>query len=152
MATGYVGALLAGVYFLRAPDVRAPWTLFGVVMSHWLLDWISHRPDMQLAPGIPRVYGLGLWTSIPATLVVEGGLWAMAVGLYVRGTRRNTLAGTYVFWAGVVLLTLAWYHNIAGPPPTDTRSIGLQSGVFFALVCGWAYWMNRARVVLPTSA
>lgn len=32
------------------------------VMSHWILDWISHRPDMPLYPGGPRL-GLGLWNS-----------------------------------------------------------------------------------------
>jgi hypothetical protein len=36
----------------------------GVVVSHWVLDWITHRPDMPLFPGGPRL-GLGLWNSVP---------------------------------------------------------------------------------------
>jgi hypothetical protein len=31
------------------------------VNSHWILDWISHAPDMPLYPGGPRL-GLELWT------------------------------------------------------------------------------------------
>ena len=42
----------------------------GLVVSHWLLDWITHRPDMPLSPGGPHL-GLGLWNSVPWTLAVE---------------------------------------------------------------------------------
>src|SRR5512141_672663 len=69
------GALVAGAYFLRRRDrVGALW-LAALVLSHWVLDFIAHRPDMPLWPGGP-VVGLGLWYSVPATLVVELGLFA----------------------------------------------------------------------------
>ena len=49
----------------------ADWRNFAaLVLSHWVLDFASHRPDMPLWPGGPKV-GLGLWYSLPATLVVE---------------------------------------------------------------------------------
>src|SRR5678816_2818941 len=32
----------------------------GLVVSHWFLDFITHRPDMPIYPGGPRL-GLGLW-------------------------------------------------------------------------------------------
>src|SRR5437588_5182684 len=71
---------------------RAGWLLSAAVLSHWLLDgrypgMVSHRPDMPLAPGIGLtfgLFGLGLWNSIPATLIIEGGFWFLAVTLYVR--------------------------------------------------------------------
>jgi len=31
-----------------------------LVVSHWVLDWLVHRPDLPLYPGGPKV-GLGLW-------------------------------------------------------------------------------------------
>jgi hypothetical protein len=40
-----------------------------LVASHWALDFVSHRADLPLWPGGPKV-GLGLWYSVPATLVV----------------------------------------------------------------------------------
>ena len=49
------------------PGAIAIW--IGVV-SHWVLDWVTHRPDMPIYPGGPR-YGLGLWNSIAGTMVVE---------------------------------------------------------------------------------
>src|SRR6185295_919205 len=71
--------LFAAIYFLRSRYSRGALLLFAVVLSHWLLDFIGHRPDMPLAPWTPQVFGLGLWNSPPATLIVEGGFWLPAV-------------------------------------------------------------------------
>jgi hypothetical protein len=42
---------LLAAYFLKRRSPRGAWVILGAVLSHWLLDWISHRPDMPLAPG-----------------------------------------------------------------------------------------------------
>ena len=142
---GVWAALLAGAYFFVRRKPRGAWVIFGTVLSHWPLDWISHRPDMPLSPGVHRYFGLGLWTSIPAALVVEGGFWVLAVILYARGTEPKTRIGVYAYWTVGALLPLAWYNNLAGPPPPNPRTVWLSSVLFFSLSIGWAYWMNRLR-------
>ena len=138
--------LLAGGYFLVRRDTRGALVLLGAVLSHWLLDFIAHHPDMPLAPGIHRVFGLGLWTSIPLTLAVEGGLWVLAVTSYLRATQTKGRAPHWLLWIGVVVITLAWYNNVAGPPPAVSNpAAGIASFVFFSLVSAWAYWLNRLR-------
>ena len=139
------GALFAAAYFLRRRYPRGTLVLFIAVLSHWLLDVLAHRPDMSLAPGTDRFFGLGLWTSIPATLIVEGGFWVLAIILYVRATRPQNRWGVYAFWIVVALLTLVWYNNITGPPPPSARVAGISSLIYFSLVVAWAYWMNRLR-------
>jgi hypothetical protein len=141
------GALLAGAYFLWRRHAGGAWILFAAVVSHWVLDVVSHRPDMPIAPGIPRAFGLGLWNSMPATLMIEGGMWLLAIVLYVRATRAKKRTGVYVFWVGIVILTLAWLGNISTPPGSGQSAIaaGLTSLVFFGCAIGWAYWMDRAR-------
>jgi hypothetical protein len=141
------GALLAGAYFLWRRHARGAWILFAVVVSHWVLDFISHRPDMRLGPGIPGTFGLGLWNSIPATLLVEGGMWLIAIILYVRAPGAKKRTGIYVFWTGILILTLAWLGNISAPPSQAGGAVAaaLPSLIFFACAIGWAYWMNRAR-------
>ena len=139
------GCLLAGAYFVRRRYPRGAWVVFAAVVSHWLLDFVAHKPDMALAPGLSGVYGLGLWTSVPATLVVEGGLWLAGIILYIRATRAKNRTGVYAFWAVAALLTLIWYSNIAGPPPPSVRALPFSSLIFFTLVVAWAYWMNRVR-------
>lgn len=75
------GALLAAALFWRRRCVRGAWILLAAVVSHWVLDVISHRPDIPLAPGLPWLLGFGLWNSMPAALLVEGGLWLAAIVL-----------------------------------------------------------------------
>jgi len=139
------GALFAGVYFLVRRDRRSAWLLFGAVLSHWVLDVISHRPDMPIAPGVNATLGFGLWNSIPATLVVEGGLWVIGIAIYVRATRAAGLTGVIAFWAGIALLTLAWWGNLRRGMDPDPVRAGTGGLIFFSVMVGWSYWMNRLR-------
>jgi hypothetical protein len=51
-----------------------------------------------------------------------------------------------VLWIGFALITLAWYNNIAGPPPAlNYRTAGVASLTFFLLITAWAFWLNRWR-------
>jgi len=142
---GVWAAILAAGYFLRHRYPRGAWVAFAAVLSHWLLDWIAHRPDMPLAPGTHTYFGLGLWTSVPATILIEGGFWLFAVVLYACANRPKGRAGVYAYWTVVAVLTLAWYGNIAGPPPRDPHTAPYVSLAFFSLAVAWAYWMNCLR-------
>jgi len=139
--------IFAGGYFLWRRHAAGAWLLFAAVLTHWILDWISHRPDMPLAPGLDGRYGLGLWTSVPATLIVEGGLWLIALVVYVRATRATKRTGIYIFWLVVAFLTLSWINNITATPPAgETLTIAaISSLTFFTLLVAWAYWMDRVR-------
>jgi hypothetical protein len=138
-------ALLAGAYGFRKHYPRGALFVFMAALSHWLLDFISHQPDMPLAPGVTKYYGLGLWTSIPATLILEGGFWLSAIILYIRATHAKSQAGNYVFWSGIAVLSLLWWSNIAGLPPRNLRTAPVASLVIFSLSVAWAYWVNRLR-------
>lgn len=133
---------LAGAYFLWRRQVRGAWILFAVVVSHWILDVVSHRPDMPLAPGTDQMFGFGLWNSLPATLIVEGRMWVLAILFYVRARHSWTL------WIGIAVITLAWLANISAPPSTAGSGVaaGLPSLIFFACAIGWACWIDRARL------
>jgi len=138
-------SLFAGAYFARRRYPGGAWLLFAAVLSHWVLDFVSHRPDMPLSPGIHVVFGLGLWNSIPATLIVEGGLWIVAIIIYVRATRPKKRAGTYAFWTGFVLLTVVWYGNITAGIAPNPVSAGISGLILFSLTIAWGYWINWLR-------
>jgi len=53
------GALLGGIYWLISKDAAGSCAVGACVVSHWVLDWVTHRPDMPLYPGGPN-FGLGL--------------------------------------------------------------------------------------------
>jgi hypothetical protein len=46
---------------------------------------------------------------------------------------------------------VAWYNNLAGPPPRDPHAALVASFLFFSLAVAWAYWMNRLRPWLGTT-
>jgi hypothetical protein len=117
------------------------------VVSHWVLDWISHRPDMPLYPGGPK-YGLGLWNSIAGTMVVELGMMAVGVWLYVQTTRARDRIGRYAFAAYVGLLLVLYVGDrFSGPPPSvaDIAWTGIAASV---ILVPWAWWFDRHREVV----
>ena len=143
LATDIVwAAIFAGLFFCRRRNGTGARILFALVLSHWLLDFVSHPPDMPLAPGIDRYFGLGLWGSFRATVVVEGFMWLLAVVVYVSGIPFQRSA-KFVFFGGAAFLTLAWLGNIAGPPPSNLQTIGFSSLTFFTLTIVWASLVDR---------
>ena len=131
------GLVLAGL--ARWRGVRASAGLLVVlVMSHWVLDFVSHAPDMPLWPGPSPRFGLGLWYSIPATFAIEGALWLAGIVGYLRTRPPRTRGTRLAFWSLVGVTTIMW---IAGPwsaPPPSADALG-----WFALI-GWS--------VIPWSA
>jgi hypothetical protein len=139
------GAIFGAIYFFWRRYWRGALILFALVISHWVLDVISHRPDMPIAPGVPLKLGLGLWNSMPATLLIEGGLWLVAIVLYVRATRSKSTIGLFAFWIGIAFLTLIGLSNPSAGMNPDPVKAGIGGLVVFGSAIAWAYWMNRAR-------
>jgi len=138
--------VFAGVYFALWGNKRGSALLLLVVISHWLLDFISSPPALPLSPWHPERLGLGLWSSVPATLLVEGGAWLAAIILYMRGTRATGPSGVVALLAGSALLTVVWLDNIAGPPHAP-RPQPIGALIVFSLFVGWTFWINRLRPV-----
>jgi hypothetical protein len=139
---GLWAILFAAIYFARRRDVRGAWIIFFAVLSHWLLDFISHRPDMPLAPGLHTYFGLGLWSSVPAAVLLEGSFWFLAVIVFARSTNTRNRAALYWYWIVVALITLIWYNNLTGPPPPNPHLAPVLSLVLFSLIVAWAYWIG----------
>ncbi|TAK43428.1 MAG: hypothetical protein EPO27_14995 [Betaproteobacteria bacterium] len=135
---------LFGFVFARLGR-RAAVVLGLLVLSHWVLDALVHRPDLPLWPGSATLIGGGLWNSIAATILVEGGLFAAGVATYVRCAPARDRVGAVVFWALIGFLVLAYAANLVGPPPPSVAAIayaGLAGGALYAL---WAWWADRHR-------
>jgi hypothetical protein len=130
--------------------VRSSLLLGGLVLSHWLLDLVVHRPDLPLFPGSDLMLGLGLWNNIAATMVVEGLLFAGGVWLYVSGTRASSRTGTWALWGLLLFLVVVYLANVFGPPPADAHAIGYV-GLSMWLLVGWGYWVDRNRTPVPRS-
>ena len=124
--------------------MRIALLLAAVVVSHWVLDFVSHRPDMPLLPGDDARFGLGLWNSVPATMAIEGAFFAFAVWLYARGTRAKDRAGAWSLWGLVAFLSIIYVANFMGPPPPSVTAVAWSANALW-LVVAWGYWIDRHR-------
>jgi hypothetical protein len=142
------GALFACGYYLVTRYTRGAMVIGLAVVSHWVLDAASHLPDIPLSPwGYERV-GLGLWRSVPATLIVELSLLAIGAGLYRRGTRARDRIGQYAWWGLLLLLVVSYLASLAGPPPPSVRAITWTGIAGAAVILGLAVWADRHRETL----
>jgi len=137
------GGLFGVVYYALRRDARASIVLAIAVLSHWLLDFFTHRPDLPLWPGATRV-GLGLWNSVSGTLAIEVGLFVCGVLLYLHSTHARDAVGRWAIWGLVALLGLIYAGNLLGPPPPSVTAIAWVGHAQWLLVA-WAYWMDRHR-------
>jgi membrane-bound metal-dependent hydrolase YbcI (DUF457 family) len=143
------GAALAGLHRWRSGGARGALVIAGVVVSHWVLDWVTHRPDLPLVPGAGPRLGLGLWNSVAATLVVELLLFAAGVALYARSTRPRDRTGRWA-WLGLVGFLLAIHvANAFGPPPPSMTGVAV-GGLAIWLLVWWGAWADAHRT--PTDA
>jgi hypothetical protein len=137
------GLLLGGVYFALRRDAGGAFWLFALVISHWILDFVSHRTDMPLWPG-GALYGLGLWYSVPATLAAEFALFGFGVVVYSTATRARDRLGSVLFWIFVASLAGIYLMAVFGPPPPSVEVLA-WSGLLGWLFLAWAYWIDRHR-------
>lgn len=121
----------------------AGWLLGGLVLSHWVLDVITHRPDLPLWPRGPLV-GLGLWNSIPGTVLVEGSLFGGGLWLYQRATSAQDRTGTVALAALIVLTVLIWATQPWAPLPGSTTAVA-AGALMQWLLLPWAAWIERHR-------
>jgi hypothetical protein len=136
------GALLG--WISRHTDRRAFGVIAALVVSHWFLDFVTHRPDMPLYPGGAK-FGLGLWNSIPLTMLVEVPMFAAGVWIYLGATRARDAIGRWGLAALAVLLLLIYLANPASPPPPSVSAVSILAIAGTVLFTAWAWWADRHR-------
>ena len=107
-------AVLALAYRARTRYAAGAVAVGLAVLSHWLLDFISHDPDLSLAPGLAILVGLGLRDSSIASPTIEGALFIAGLALYLRTTRAKGWAGHVSLWSTVGLLALVFFMHFVG--------------------------------------
>lgn len=144
------GLVIGGLYYgwqRRFGDA----VIVGVLVpSHWVLDFIVHRPDLPLWPGGPEV-GLGVWNSIVGTLLVEVGLFAAGAALYLLSTSARDRIGGWGAYGLVVLLAVIFLGSTFGPVPENPTTVA-YSALALWLAVPLAYWIDDHRDARRTPA
>jgi membrane-bound metal-dependent hydrolase YbcI (DUF457 family) len=139
------GILFALIYSLITKNTKSAILLFFLVLSHWLLDYLTHRPDLPLTPFSEIKVGLGLWNYKWPAIIIETIIFILGIFIYLKSTQAKNKTGIWAFWSLVIFLLVVHFGNLFGPPPTDVNAIGWV-GLSQWLLVAWAYWIDRNRV------
>lgn len=141
LATALWG-LAFGALVWRATGMRAAgaWTAM-VVLSHWLVDLIAHRPDLTFA-GSPPKLGLGLWDHPLLAMPLEMALLALAFWFYLDRT-RGPLGPPFILLTVMLLFqAINWF----GPQPTAySLALPLSALLSYAVLIALACWVGATR-------
>lgn len=138
------GLLIGGVYYLIKKNLKGSFLLGGLVLSHWILDLLTHRPDLPIMPGMELKVGLGLWNSIAFTIIVEGLIFVGGAYLYMKSTRAMNKKGSIALWSLLIFSIIVYVINVFGPPPPSEEPIA-YAGFLMWLFVIWGYWIDRNR-------
>jgi hypothetical protein len=129
---------------VRRARLLAVLTLALLVVSHWVLDFVVHRPDLPLTLSGAERLGLGLWFSIPGTLVVELAVFGAGLALYLRTTVARDRMGSIGLWSLVAFLLVVYFASSFGPPPASPSAVAWSAEAMWLLVA-WGYWVDNHR-------
>jgi len=146
LALAVWGALIGVAYsVLTRSRTLAGVTLGLLVLSHWFLDVLMHRPDVPLTLSGTARLGLGLWNSMAGTLAIELVLFFAGLALYARATAARDRVGSIGLWSLAGFLPVVYLAAIFGPPPPGARAVAWSAEAMWLLVA-WGYWIDRHRV------
>ncbi|GAA4643891.1 permease [Pontixanthobacter gangjinensis] len=112
-----------------------------IVMSHWFIDLLVHRPDLTLAGG-DISYGFGLWNYPVVAIALELGITFAAFLWYLKRTTGPIMPPWILLAFLLVIQAVNWF----GPQPTEANlMLYLSALVSFGLAAWIAHWVGDTR-------
>ncbi len=134
-------AMLLGVaYFAAIRRWRGALVVAALVLSHWLLDALVHRPDLLLVPGGQVAIGAGLWNVPLLSALLELTLFGAGLVLYLRATPASTRR--WRLWTLCLFLLIIFAADALGPPPPSMAAVAWAGQAQWLLVCA-GFWVDR---------
>ena len=146
-----IGLVLWSVIFavcyllLQRAKSRVAIVIALVIISHWVLDVITHRADMPIMFDNSLRIGFGLWNFPVQAIAFELLLFAIGVWAYSRCTTALNRRGEIGFWALVLFLLAVYIANLLGPPPPSAVAVAWTAQALW-LIVAWGFWVDHNRV------
>jgi membrane-bound metal-dependent hydrolase YbcI (DUF457 family) len=136
--------VFAALYFAFRRGRIGAITVGLLVFSHYVLDVITHRPDMPVTLGGETKLGFGLWNYPGTTLALESALFLIGLAMYVAVTRERDRIGRIGLLALVATLGAIYFAALYGPPPPNSQAVAIAGHLSWLFVF-WAYWVDAHR-------
>jgi hypothetical protein len=126
--------------------VRSAAVWIGVaVFSHWVLDFLVHRPDLSLYDDTMKV-GLGLWNYPVLALSLEASLLFGGMIMYLRVTRPINAIGRIGLPILAVVMLAIQVYVFFGPPPASPAAAAITALAVYLVFAAVAQWLSRQRM------
>ncbi len=117
----------------------------AVVMSHWLLDLLVHRPDLTIA-GSPPKLGLGLWNNPAVEMPLELALTFGALAFYLSRNRGPALPAIVLAAILLALQAINWFGPVAAEVTPATSYLAFFA---YGVATLAAWWLGKTRIGEP---
>jgi hypothetical protein len=135
--------LFAWIYTKLAKDRHNAVVLGACVLSHFVLDWLTHRSGIQLFPG-GALHGAGLWDEPPFVALLENVMLFGGLLIYLRATRSRDKIGSIALWSLFILLFASYFVTFFAPPPPSAMAMARFNLVSWLFPL-WGWWIDRHR-------
>lgn len=133
------GLVFGIIYYAFTKNKQTPILLGALVISHWVLDFITHGQDLQLSPFSDYRVGLGLWNHPVFAIIIEVGLFMLGTYFYYITTRPKR---KIAFWSLILFFMTVHLMNILGPPPPSIEVVAWSANLMWLFVI-WAWWIEK---------
>ncbi|HEX6090250.1 MAG TPA: hypothetical protein VFZ13_08825 [Gemmatimonadales bacterium] len=141
LATGGWALLGGAIWWLGSRDRRGAVLIALLVVSHWVLDVVTHRPDLPVTPWSEGRVGFGLWNSVKLTVAIELFMFAAGITLYF-GTSPRPWRRRIGAWSLAAFLAVVYFLNAFGEPPPSPGAVAWVTLSMWLLVA-WAWAADR---------
>ncbi|MEN8798736.1 MAG: metal-dependent hydrolase [Flavobacteriaceae bacterium] len=131
--------LLAVCYSWFTKNKKGALVIGALVFSHWILDFITHRPDLPLSPFSEIKVGLGLWNYPITEIIIELLIFGLGAILYFKS---SVYKRKIPFWILVIFLLIVHLMNLFGPPPPNTMAVAWSANLMWIIII-WAWWIEK---------
>jgi len=139
-----IGGIILCRLLLGIRDWLACIWMGTAVFSHWIFDFLVHRPDLPLYDNTAKI-GLGLWNYPLIALAIEALLLFGGLIMYLRRTRPLNAVGRLgppIF--GVLMLAIQCLIFF-GPPPISPVAAAVTALVSYLAFAAVAAWLEHNR-------
>jgi hypothetical protein len=141
LGTGVAATLAWFVMWQGSRSRRSATIVALVVLAHWFMDVLMHRPDLTLAWAGPKL-GLQLWNHPVFAHSFELGLLLLGFLVFRAVARPDARQGRAAFILLAVVVGVQLY-SIFAPPPPNVLQMTVSLLVLWLVMPGLTAWLER---------
>ncbi|MBS1598161.1 MAG: hypothetical protein JST75_08035 [Bacteroidetes bacterium] len=134
------GLIFSIVHYVRKKEIKTAIFLGFLVVSHWILDFFTHVPDLPLVPWSNYKVGLGLWDHEAATIIIESLMLVAGIAIFLKNTLLSKKAYASLF-IELLLLVGIYVSSLFSPPPTSIDMLAKFALALWLFIV-WAYLID----------